>query len=212
MASINQEINNLLNQYLSIQKCLKRSIVNTRALAKFLVNEHDLKYPLDAVISAIRRYDLEKVSLLGFIEINKLFSTMVVTTKDNVAMIVLRDKVFKDVCDDFLNRKTLKENLRIVKSKEVLSLVVKQKDLDAKLALFKPNEILNVHKNLSEIRIEFAKDITQVKGIVARISAELAMRNVNIEGVIYGVKDLLLYVKEGNLISSLQALRGVRVN
>lgn len=210
MKSINQEVANLLNKHISIQKCLKREIINIRALAKFLIKEYELAYPLDAVISAIRRYDLDNVSLISSQKAQEIFSQMLITTKDSIVRILLRERAFREVCEDFLNGKLLKENARMIKGKEVLTLVVSQKDLDQKLSLFKPGDILKVQKDLAEIRLHFPKTLHNVKGVVARITGELATREINIEEIIYSFPDILVYVKEDSLIEAHEALRKIK--
>jgi len=210
MVSVNTEIHRLLNKHIFIQKGLKSNIVNVRSLAKFLINEHSLNYSVDAVISAIRRYDLEEVSLLGLKEAKELFKRMSLSTKDNIARIVLRDRSFKIICEDFLTKKLLKENCRMIKSKETVALIVNQKELEKKLALFGERDVLMLQKDLSEIRLHFPKDISDVKGVVARVSAELATREINIEDVIFSVPDLLIYVKEENLVDAHKILMEIK--
>ena len=210
MKSINQEIAMLLNKHLSILKCMKRGIINNRSLAKFLREEYSLKYSLDAVISAIRRFDLDDTSLMGNGELDQYFSKMIISTKDNVARLVLKDKAFKEICNDFLGKKILKENCRILKSKERVTIVINQKDFEDKIGLFKPQDIVRTQTDLSEIRLQFPKDISKKRGIVARITSELSMRNVNIEEFFYSIPDLLLYVKEENLVDAHQALRELK--
>ena len=206
MKSINQEVSSILNKHVAIQKCLKREIINVRALAKFLIESYHLNYPLDAIISAIRRFDLDEVSLIGSKKAEEIFSQVLITTKDNVARILLKEKSFQIVCEDFLNDKLLKENARIIKGKELLTLVVNQNDLDKKLSLFKKADLLEVHTTLSEIRLHFPKNVHNAKGLFARISGELAMRDINIEEIIYTFPDILIYVKEDNLVNAHKTL------
>lgn len=207
MKSINKEIADLINRHISIQKGLKRGIINSRALARFLIERYNLPYSLDAVISSIRRYDTEDINLFGFEDMVKnVFRSMAIHTKDNVARILLKDKAFKEISSDYLGKKILKENCRLVKSKEAVTLIVTQKDIDQKLSLFLNSDILKVEKNLSEIRLQFNEDISEMKGVFARISQEIAIRNINIVDVIYGIPDLLLYVNEKDLLEVHKAL------
>jgi len=206
MKSINAEITGILNKHVSIQKCLKRDIINIRSLARFIISEYHLKYSLDAVISAVRRYDLEHVSLIGSKGAMKMFTKMSISTKDDVAKIVVRDRAFKEICRDFLDKRLLKENARIIKAKETITLVVSQKDLQKKLDLFKPSDVMLVEKNLAELRLHFPKDIQNIKGVIGRAGAELATHDINIEEVIYSIPDMLLYVKEKSLVGAHRAL------
>jgi hypothetical protein len=210
MSSINQEIAKLINHHISIQKSLKRDIVNLRGLAKFLISRYQLTYPVDGVISAIRRYDLGDFSDEKVEAMQEVFSKLLLTTKDNVARIILKDSVFDKIGKDYLGDNILKKNLRIIKAKEQITLLVNQKNIEDKLALFDKEDIIQVHEGLSEIRIQFQKDVTFFKGIISRITSELATRNVNVVDIIFSVPDILVYVKEEDLLEALESLRKIK--
>src|SRR3989338_3636343 len=123
MKSVNQEIAQILQKDIALQKCLKRNLINTHSLARSLIEQHQLSYSLDAVISAIRRYDLETISLLSP-EAQDAFKKMSITTKDNVTRLTLHDHAFAQIAQDFLTKKLLKENIRLKKSKETITLLV----------------------------------------------------------------------------------------
>ncbi len=212
MKSINQEIAHYLNSDIVLQRCLQREIVNIRALAQYLLKQYALPYTMDAVISAIRRYDVSENTSMNSEEIQKAFSKVSLSTKDNVALILLKDRAFKEIAEDFLGKKILKDNFRLIKSKETVTLVVHQKELDAKISVFKSQDIIRTKKNLAEIRIQFHKDVTATKGIIARIASELALRNINIEEIIYSVPDVLVYVQEGSLIEAHKSLQDIKTN
>ncbi len=210
MKSVNQEVAHLINQDISLQKCLKRGIVNVRGLAHYLVKTFSLPYSLDAVISAVRRYDVDSISLLTMTEAQTAFARMSVSTKDNVAIIILKDKAFQKICEDFLAERMLKENARIVKSKETIKLIVSQKELDKKLSIFNKENIIEIRENVSELRLQFPQDASKIKGIIARVASELALRNINVENVIYSMPDVLLYVTEKNLVEAHKSLMEIK--
>ncbi len=210
MTSVNTIIHNLLSKHISIQKCLKRDLINTRSLARFLVDEYKLDFSLDSVISSVRRFDLNKVSLLASKEAEEAFHSMIISIKDNVARIVVEDAAFKEIAQDYISEQKLKKNVRIVKSKEIVTLIVNQKDIEEKVSLFKRESVLQVDKDLAEVRLQFSKDVSKVKGLVAAISGEIALRDINILDIIYSLPDLLLYIKQehvGKVHTSLQEMK-----
>ncbi|MBI2572286.1 hypothetical protein HYV86_00335 [Candidatus Woesearchaeota archaeon] len=206
MKSVQQQVQQILDKDIAVQKCLKQDLINTRALARYLIKEHGLSCDTDAAISAIRRYDLEGVSTMVPKEAADIFNKMSITTKDEVARIVLREKAFSEVCADFIGKKLLKDNVRLMRSKETITLIVSQRELEKKLAIFKPADVLEVHKDLCEIRMHFPKTVDKIKGIFARITAELALNDINIEEMIYSVPDWLIYVKQESLIEAHKSL------
>ena len=184
MKSVNQQIAHLLSKYPSIQKCMKRDIINVRSLARFLKEKYQLPYTMDALISSIRRYDLDDVTIITSKEADEALSKVLISIKDNVAKIRLKDIAFKEICNDYIKEQILKKNTRLVKSKEIITLIVNQKDLEQKKSVFKEEDIMEIKKNLAEIRLQFSKDISNIKGILSRIIGELAIRDINLEEVI----------------------------
>ena len=61
MTSINHTVWKLLADDISVQKNIERGIINIRGLARFLIDKHGLHASMDAVISAIRRYETESI-------------------------------------------------------------------------------------------------------------------------------------------------------
>ena len=210
MPSINQEIAKLLNRHISIQKSLKRDIVNLRGLAKFLIKRYNLSYPVDGVISAIRRYEPVYFSVSTQESNDDTFDNMLITTKDHVARVVVKDNQFSKICEDYLSEKVLKSNLRIIKSKEQITLIVSEKNLQDKLNFFDKDDIVDYQKDLSEIRLQFNTNITLLKGISSRITAELTTRNITIIEIIYSNNEILIYVKDKDLINAIDALRKIK--
>ncbi len=210
MKSINQEVAQILDKHISIQKCLKRGIINSRALARFIITEYQLSHTTDAIISAIRRYDIDSSPTIDVKDNEELFSNMILSTKDNVAKIVVKDSCFKIICKDFLGESILKENCRLIKSKETVTIIVNEKGFDGKIKLFNKEDVIGTQKNLSEIRLHFHKDISSAKGVVARLSGELAVHDINVEYVVYSMPDLLLYVKEKDLVQAHDVLRQIK--
>ena len=85
-----------------------------------------------------------------------------------------------------------------------------KKDLKKKLDLFRLADILSVNDNLSEIRLHFPADFTKVKGVISRITSELATRDINIFETIISMPDILVYVEEKNLVEAHHALREIK--
>ena len=60
MTNIQNEVTNFIEQDVSIRRGLTRGIINTRALAKYIHKNLMLSSSIDAVISAIRRYETKE--------------------------------------------------------------------------------------------------------------------------------------------------------
>jgi hypothetical protein len=208
--NINRHIWNIISRDIAIQKCLSAGIVNNRALAKHLIEKYSLSFSLDGVLSAVRRYAVEEEFEEHTKEIEKALQNMVVLTKNNIAAIKLRSDAFTNIANDFLTKLTLKHNFRMVKTKEIIKIMVNQKDLDKKKAAFDKEYFIGVKENLCEIRIMLEKDATHLRGFLSRLSSELALHSVNIEAIIIAIPEILIYVEEDDLVTAQKCLMDLR--
>ncbi|MBI5073251.1 hypothetical protein HZA99_05530 [Candidatus Woesearchaeota archaeon] len=208
-ASINNVIWRLIAEDVSIQKELNRGLINIRGLARYLIDKHHLDTSMDAVISAIRRYETEQIFEDNTKEIDAVLRSAIITTKNYVTCITLKEMEYPTIAKDFVGKNVLKENFRLVKSKEFIKIYLNQKDIEKKVDLFKKENILSVSKDLAEIRVTMHVKATETVGVLARISHEIALHGVSIQGIIIAVPELLLYVKSDDLVRAHKAVLGL---
>lgn len=208
MTNISQEVWNYLARDPSIQKNLKRGLLNIRALAKHIIKERYLNASIDAVISAIRRFSNNEEFLEETATIEEIFKDSVIATKNNIACIILRNnsdilKYLSEVMKitDFEKRETL----RLVKAKNNLKIMTDMKNLD-KFKKFFSNKELEIKKNLSEIRIKTSLRADQTRGVAARVSNEMLLRNINISEIIFCVPEIIIYVNQKDLLSAHESI------
>ncbi|MBS3137977.1 hypothetical protein J4232_06090 [Candidatus Woesearchaeota archaeon] len=202
---IQKTVNNILQKDISIQKDLQRNIINIRALASYLIKNYALQTSLDAVISAIRRFQTDE-TFTESKELQNVFKEIIILTKNNMVSIKLKDNAFSDIAKDFVNGQKLKKNLRLIKTKEYIKVLLSQKDFEDKMSVFQREDILEVKQNLCEIRLVLSKDYNNTKGILAKITAELALHNVNIYDTILCMPEILFYVDEKDLIEAQKSI------
>lgn len=206
MTNITQIVWNILIQDLSIQKNLQENLINVRSLAKYLIKKHHLNASVDSVISAIRRYSSNQELQEGTAMIKEVFIGSNVSTKNNLACVILRKQSYIQKClteiskiIDFEKRETL----RMIKGKKNLKLIIEMKYLKKFKKFFSEKEKAEVKENLSEIKIttpDMKADKT--RGIAARISNELLINNINLEEIIFCVPEIIIYVKQENLLKA----------
>src|SRR3989338_3287830 len=92
--SINQQVWMILQKDLAMQKDIARRLINIRALAKYLIQKYDFSAGIDAVISAIRRFESQNTFSKEEKELEGIFKDGIVSTKNNIACITL-DMTFK---------------------------------------------------------------------------------------------------------------------
>ncbi|MAG61048.1 hypothetical protein CL619_04635 [archaeon] len=205
MTNIHKQVQANISADRAIQKDLERNLINVRALARYL-QKKGVDGTIDSIISAIRRFEKDKLNLNQETNLQKCLSSMIVSTKSNILSIELKDAEFKTICEDFIGSNILKKNTRLIKAKESVTIFLNQKEFDNKKKLFAPKNVLKTRENLAEIRIIFPEQSDQVIGLLARIGMELSLENVSIEGIIETMPEILLYVKEKDLILAHKAV------
>jgi len=210
MTNITQTIWNLISQDPSVQKNLQKNLINIRALAKHLINQHGLKASIDSVISAIRRYPTSKNFKENVSELKEVFIGANIATKNNLACMILRNqseiqKYLSEITKltDFEKRETL----RMIKGKNNLKVITDMVSIQKLKNIFPKEENIEVKENLSEIRV-LTQDIKadKTKGVAARISNELLTNDININELIFCVPEIIIYVDQKDLLKAHESI------
>jgi len=203
-ASTNQEVWKILRSDLAIQKDLNRNLINSRALAKYVITKYNLTTSLDAVISAIRRFQGEETFREEEKAILSVFKNAVISTKNNMACITLNMRP----CH-FLKKTNLAENspsYRIIATPNEIKVMLEQPLLADIKKLFSKDEIIKIEENLSEIRIKVEESAVKTKGVLARIANEIALADINIQEILVCIPRFLIYVKEKDIVKAHEAI------
>ncbi|MBN1644546.1 hypothetical protein JW851_00700 [Candidatus Woesearchaeota archaeon] len=203
-ASTNQVIWKILRSDLAVQKNLQRNLINSRALAKYLINKYGLNTSLDAVISSIRRFQSEE----NFKEEEKMllniFKNAIISTKNNMASITLniRPALFLKKIKPVEN----KASYRIITTPNEVKVMLEQPQLPNVKKLFTKDEIIKIDEKISEIRVKVSDTAVKTKGVLARIANELALANINLQEIIVCSPRFLIYVKEKDIVKAHDAI------
>lgn len=210
MTNINRKVADCLSRDIGIQKDMKRGLINTRALARYLIDKYSIQASMDAVISAIRRHDLADVSDKTTEEIKNYLQDLMVFTKSNMVCIALKDEGFKAIAEDFLGKNLLMKNFRLVKAKNHIHLFVDKTDLDKKLELFPKDRIIKIEQDLAEIRLLVKEPEKEVKGVLARISNELSLNDIVLYDLVVAVPEFIFYLKEKDLLKAHECIMKIK--
>src|SRR3989338_5183875 len=114
---IAQTVWNILKSDLALQKDLDKGLINVRGLAKYILNKYSLEASLDAVISAIRRFEAEKVYEKEDKVILSLFKDAKIATRNNIACLTIKKaglKSMKAVLDKDIRAIIGTEEIKII--------------------------------------------------------------------------------------------------
>src|SRR3989338_11002525 len=94
--TITKEVWNVINSDLSIQRDIEKGLINHRALARYVLEKYGVKASLEAVISAIRRYEPEPF-VSQEKKITNLFKDSLISTKNNMVCFTVEKEAIQAV-------------------------------------------------------------------------------------------------------------------
>jgi len=173
-----------------VRKDMSRGLMNTRALARYIIRERKIDASLDAVISAIRRYELGRCDRI-FEDAHRMMAQIVaISTKSPLANISLtRDTEIQ---------KLLPQLFSVIHYDQGAVLRVIQTDESIKILLDE--------KNLAEINVHMHPDAKYAPGVIAITSNELAINGINILEAMSCISELLWFVEEKDLLKAYNIL------
>jgi len=205
MSNIVNEVWKFIQNNPSIRRNMNRGLINTSALARYIIQEKKINATIDAVIGAIRRYELKQTDDI-FENASRLFDhTINISTKNNLAEVsLIKDTEVQKFLPELFNiiNYVRGDVLRIMQANDSVTLLFDDKNLKNVLALFPKNKIINTEKNLSEINIRIHPKMQTTPGILAVIANELAINGINIVELMTCPPELLCVIKKEDLIKS----------
>jgi len=213
MTNISEQVKVFLDNDFIVRKCLFSNILSLRALARHIIKSLDLtEKNLDAVMSAIRRYKRDnKVKELN--KTIKIFSSIGIKTKDNVIDILLsKNRQVQEKLSKVANHIDLEKGdiLRIIQAEQGIRFIIDEKNLKTFFEIFSKKEIQSVDKNLAEVIIQFFPEAEKTPGIISIVSSSLTAGNISIHEIMSSAPELIILVKNGDLIKTLNILNNLK--
>lgn len=202
--NITQTVWSYISKDLAIQKSLHKGLLNIRALAKHIQKEQNLKTSTDSVISAIRRYTTHKKSRDSLVKMEESFRNSNIITRNNMACIIIKNqseiqKYLSEISKIMDFNKG--EVLRLIKGRSSLRILTDMKNIEKITGFFSRKDI-SIKENLSEIKIKINPKAERTKGVIARLSNELLMHDINISEIIFCVPEIIIYLDQKDLLAA----------
>ncbi|MCK4365734.1 MAG: hypothetical protein KAW45_06760 [Thermoplasmatales archaeon] len=178
-------------------------LINTTALARYIISEKKVDATLDAVSSAIRRYEIDKYADIFTTAHKLLHQTINLSTKSNLAEISLsKDAEVQHILPKLFEIISYVRGdvLRVMQANESIRLLIDEKNLEKVIALFPKDKIITKEKNLAEINIYIHPQMQKTPGILATIANELAINKINIVEFVTCPPEMLCFVKKEDLL------------
>lgn len=209
MTNLNIVLNDFFNKNPDIKGGFVKDLINRRALAKYIIKEEQLKHSLDAVITALRRFEIKKEEK----ETLDIVKKINITSKENISIICLEKN--EDVLAK-LNRVislvnyNKNETLKIVEGNLSLKLFVDGSKASKIKEIFNKKDIIKIINNIAEINLIFPEAAIKTKGIVSYITSHLKINNINIMEILSCTPELIIYFEEKDLIKAYKTIKMIK--
>jgi len=209
MTSITKQVWQLLDEDPSLQKDLGRGVINVSGLAAYLQEHAAIGGSLDSVISAIRRYKANPDVTLKHESLQQAFGEAIVSTKTRITGILLSNssnlyKILAGLMRDPSFHKS--ELFRLIKSREETLLMVDSESLADVRKVFPEGNIVEIQEGLAELSVILTPAGWRSKGVLARLSNEIANYGVNIIALITTEPRVSVFVTEDELMKAHEAV------
>jgi hypothetical protein len=229
MAQIEQIIENYLNKNAHIRFAYSDGLVNRRALARKIIEEHKTlsKSQFDAVIASLRRLNLEKNKSCSFylmnqrsstnstdlVNSNKTLSDFTISIRDSIVIANLSrsSQTLRQIQQIFSHIPYDKNQIfKFVAGSDSAKLFLDFQNYDLVEWYIPRNEILYMKKDISEISLSYSDKIASQKGIISYISSSLFTNDIVIDEILTCSPQLLLYVNQTDSPKVYELLRRIQ--
>ena len=205
MTNIAREVQRFLDHDAAIRRDLARGIVNRRALASYVRKHLHTKAGIDAIISAIRRYETEAREEGLFAKAGALIRHAKVSTKTGIAIIsLLKDSGVQEVLPRLFSAISYGrgEIIRIIQADESIKVIVDEKNVDKVTGMVNKSSVVSVKNNVAEINMRLTEISGKVPGVLAMLDTELANNSISILETCSCVPEVLWFFEQKDLLNA----------
>ena len=207
MTDLRRRIEQIIETDPVIKKGLERRIINSRALARYLHDIGTLDSGPDAILGIIRRYPLANGEPPC---LRQMFSECEISLRDKLAKLEVEyhQETMYQFAEFASNLKTARgKSLRLIVGMGSIRIIADQNALENLRQTLRPREEIEYSTHLTEITIHLPSTAQMTKGIVAKITAELALTDVNLAGLTDSFPEVIVLVPESDAPRALEALQ-----
>lgn len=207
MAETRRRVEHIIESNLVIKKGLEWGIVNTRALARYIENNEGVDSTRDSILGVIRRYP---VSGRKPVDARHIFGGCELSLRNKIAELEVQyhEETMYQVAEFASNLKTVRgENVKLTVGMGLIRVIADQTALDTFSKTLRPREITDYSRSLTEITVHLPPAAHKTKGVVARVTMELALNDINLVGIVDTRAELSLLVAETDAPRALESLQ-----
>jgi hypothetical protein len=207
MADLRRRIEQIIEADPVIRKGIQRGIVNSRALARYVQNTEGVDSTHDAILGIIRRYEPSATELL---DTHRFLKECEVSLRSKIAELVVKyhQETMYQISEFVSNHKTTRgERVKLVVEVGFIRIIADQRSLEDLSRTLRPGEIIGYSKDLTEITLHLPDATSATKKILAKVTMELALNDIDLAGIVECAPGLTLVVAETDAPRTLEALQ-----
>lgn len=210
MTSIAKEIWKHIHDDAVIRRAIEKDIISMKGLAVYLIKEKKVHASADAIISAIRRYKEDKPLEKEYEKAKKVIANSedIRITSNIINISVEKNRKTQELLQKIFSLVDYEkgELLLIIQGEQSIKVLINEKNRGKVLGVFNEKNIKHIEEKLAEINIKLANEATQTPGIIATLSTELMINNINIYELMSCVPEMLVFVKQKDVVKTYEIL------
>jgi len=208
--NIKEKVWKFIDTDISLKKDLSRKIINSRGLAKYIISTQKLNTSLDAVISAVRRYNLDIKKSDEKNSIHDVLKQAKIAVRTKMSSLLLKRTDFvktklgrPDKLMDFQGH----DIIRVLEGSQALTIVIDQKNFEKIKSTFPKDLILEENKKVGMVEINYPRILKKTPGVFSIIYNELAENGISIIDALISSNEHILIIEEDKLLKAFELIQ-----
>lgn len=210
--NIREFIWKVIDTDISLKKDISRGIINTRALANYIIDNYKLKVSIDSVISAIRRYNITPEKRINIGTVYELLKKAEIRTLTKMAALSLKkNEETTQKLAQILPKINFEagETLRILEGAKLFKIIVNQNSFEKMQDFFGKKNIIEANKKIGMIEMVYPDILQKTPGVFSVISTELAQNDISIIDALICSNEHIIIVSELDLLKAFEILENL---
>lgn len=204
-----QRVADAIGEDVVLGEALARGVVNHRALARWLKERYALEASEEAIVSAVRRYQVDRSRGGLFDPARQLLRRSHVNVRSSLVSAVLPNTAdVQSLLPDLFRavRTDLGQTLRVISSEKGFKVVLDEANLPLLTDIFGTGSVEQTKRPLTELSVVFPSSALSTPGILAVTSQALALQGVNIAEIVEGILQIHILVAEDDAAAAYRVL------
>jgi hypothetical protein len=201
--NVTKTIWRILDRNPCIIRNMRSGIINVRALASYLMREEKIKTTIDAVVSAIRRYNFDAYDATFNNAYKIIREPTTISTRSPLTMLsVVKDSEVQNILPRLYSGIMSDQGdvLRLIQGNRSVKIVTDEHNLEFVKRLFQKRNILAIDEHLGEICVHNMVPTGRITpGILAISANELAINSINVLEIMSGSSEIIWFLEEKDI-------------